>query len=51
MGYTNDKNVYLGRDRQRAAQHLTATHNTVANLTRGEEGFGHKLYTDKFFLP
>jgi len=42
-------NVYLGKDRQRAAQHLTATHNTVANLTRGVEGFGHKLYVDNFF--
>jgi len=42
-------NVYLSKDRQRAAQHLTATHNTVANLTRGVEGFGHKLYMDKFF--
>ena len=31
------------------AQHLTATHNTVANLTRGVEGFGHKLYMDNFF--
>ena len=48
-GYTYDMNVYLGKDRQRAAQHLTATHNTVANLTRGVEGFGHKLYMDKFF--
>jgi len=45
----HDMNVYLGKDRQRAAQHLTATHNTVANLTRGVEGFGHKLYMDKFF--
>ena len=44
-------NVYLGKDRQRAAQHLTATHNTVANLTRGVEGFGHKLYMDNFFPP
>jgi len=42
-------NVYLSKDRQRAAQHLTATHNTVANLTRGVEGFGHKLYMDNFF--
>ena len=48
-GYTYDMNVYLGKDRQRAAQHPTATHNTVANLTRGVEGFGHKLYTDNFF--
>jgi len=42
-------NVYLGKDRQREAQHLTATHNTVANLTRAVEGFGHKLYMDNFF--
>ena len=48
-GYIYDMNVYLGKDRQRAAQHLTATHNTVANLTRGVEGFGHKLYMDNFF--
>jgi len=48
-GYTYDMNVYLGKDRQRAAQHLTATHNTLVNLTRGVEGFGHKLYMDNFF--
>jgi len=42
-------NVYLGKDRRRAAQHLTATHNTVVNLTSGVEGFGHKLYMYNFF--
>jgi len=46
--YIYDMNIYLVRDRQRAAQHLTATHNTVANLTRGLKGFGHKLYMDNF---
>jgi len=50
-GYTYDMNVYLGKDRQREVQHLTATHNTVANLTRGVEGFDHKLYMDNFFHP
>ena len=50
-GYTYDMNVYLGKDRQRVAQHLTATHNIVANVTRGVEGFGHKLYMDNFFPP
>ena len=40
--------VYLGKDGQRAAQHLTATHATVTNLTR-VEGVGHKLYMDNFF--
>jgi len=49
-GYTYDMNVYLSKDRQREVQHLTATHNTVANLTRGVEGFGHKLYMDNFFI-
>ena len=29
-------------------QRLTATH-TMTNLTRGVEGFGHKLYMDNFF--
>ena len=44
-------NVYLSKDRQTVAQHLTATHNTVANLTRGVERFGHKLYKDFFSSP
>jgi len=48
-GYTCDMNVYLGKVRQRAAQHLTATRATVTNLTRGVEGFSHKLYMDNFF--
>ena len=44
-------NVYLGKDRQKAAQHLTATHATVTNRTGGGvEGFGHKLYMDNFLL-
>ena len=33
--YTYDMNVYLGKDRQRAEQHLTATHSTVTSLTKG----------------
>ena len=44
-----DMNVYLGEDRQWAAQHLTATHTTVTNLTKGVEGLGHKLYMDPLF--
>ena len=48
-GYTYDLNVYLGKDTQRAEQHLTATHATVTNMTRGVEGFWHKLYMDNFF--
>ena len=49
--YTYDMDVYLGKDRQRVAQHLTTTHTTVTNLTRRVEGVGHKLYMDKFFSP
>jgi len=47
--HTYDMKVYLGKDRQRAAQHLTATHATVTNLTKGLEGLGHKSYMDNFF--
>jgi hypothetical protein len=43
------KIVYLGKDTQSTAQHLTATHATVAELTRKIEGYGHKLYMDNFF--
>ena len=46
-GYTYDMTVYLGRDRQRTAQHLTATHATV---TKKVQGCGHKLYMDNYFL-
>ena len=41
--YTYDMDVYLGKDTHRAAQHLTATHATVTNLTRRVGGVGHKL--------
>ena len=45
-GYTYDMTVYLGRDRQRTAQRLTATHATVSELTKKIQGRGHKLYMD-----
>jgi len=41
--------VYLRKDRQRTAQHVTATHATVTELMRKIEGRGHKLYMDNFF--
>ena len=41
-----DLKVYLG-DRQRTAQHVTATPATVTELKI--EGRGHKLYMDNFF--
>ena len=48
-GYTYDMKVYLGKDRQSTAQHVTATHATVTELTRKIEERGHKLYMDSFF--
>jgi len=36
--------VYLGKERQPTAQHVTATHATVTELTRKIQGRGHKLY-------
>jgi hypothetical protein len=33
-GYTYDMKVYLGKDRQRVTQDVTATHATVKELTR-----------------
>ena len=41
--------IYLGKDRQCTAKHVTATHATVTELTRKIEGHGHKLYMDNFF--
>jgi hypothetical protein len=41
--------VYLGKDRQRMAQHLTPTDARVTNLTWRVEGVGYKLYMDNFF--
>jgi hypothetical protein len=49
LSYTYDMPVYLGRDRQRTAQHLTATHATVSDLKRKIQGRGHKLYMDNYF--
>ena len=37
-GYTYDMKLYLGKDRRRTAQHVTATHATVTELTRKIEG-------------
>jgi len=41
--------VYLGRDRQRTAQHLTATHAAISELTKKIQGHDHKLYMDNYF--
>ena len=47
-GYMYDMKVYMGKDRQRTAQHVTATHATVTDLMK-KERHGHKLYMDNFF--
>jgi len=47
--YTYDMKIYLGKDRQHMAQHMTATHVTVIELTRKIKGRGHKLYMVNFF--
>jgi hypothetical protein len=49
-GYIYDMDMYLGKDRQRVAQHLTAAHTTMTNLTRTVGG-GYKLYMDNFSSP
>ena len=48
-GYTYDMKLFLGKDRQHTAQHLTATRATVTELTWKIEGRGHTLYMDNFF--
>ena len=47
--YICDLKVYLGKNRQRVAPHLTATHAIVTKLTRKMKGCGHKLYIDNYF--
>ena len=41
--------VYLGKERQRTAQHVAAIHATGTELTMKIEGRGHNLYMDSFF--
>jgi len=48
-GYTCGMRVYLGKDSQSATDDMTATHETVRNLTRRVEGLGHPLFLDNFF--
>jgi hypothetical protein len=43
--------VDLGKDRQQMTQHLTATHDTVPDMTRRVEGVGYKLHGQLLFLP
>ena len=40
--------IYLG-ETERTAQHLTATHATVSELTKIIQGRGHKIYMDNYF--
>ena len=48
-GYIYDLKVYLGKNRQHVASHVTATHAIVTELTRKIEGCGHKLYISNYF--
>ena len=51
-GYTYDMKVYLGKDRQRTAQHSTARDSNPCDSDRTDEEDrrrGHKLYMDNFF--
>jgi hypothetical protein len=48
--YTYNMKVYLGKERQRTEQHVTAIHATVTEPTRKIEGSDHKLYMDNFFF-
>jgi len=51
-GYTYDMKLNLEKDRQRTAQHVTATHATVTLLTRKIQGRGHIFYIKNFdFSP
>jgi len=42
------RRIYKKRDRQNAAQTMTATYVTVRSVTWRVEGIGHKLYRDNF---
>ena len=48
-GCTYDMMLYVGKDRQQTAQHLTTTYVTVSELTKKIQVCGHKLYINNFF--
>jgi hypothetical protein len=48
-GYTYSMKVYLGKDRKRTAQHVTATHATVTELTRKKDVDTNYTWTISFF--
>jgi hypothetical protein len=41
--------VYLGKDKKRADEYLTTTHDTVGDLCKRVGRTDHKLYMDNFF--
>ncbi|PNF24473.1 hypothetical protein B7P43_G09102, partial [Cryptotermes secundus] len=49
-GYTYDMKVYLGKERTRADQDVTATHATVRDLCRCIEGIERGWHTVKLFF-
>jgi hypothetical protein len=42
-------NVYLGKQRQHARAQITATHGTVLQVVRRDEGLFHKIFMDNDF--
>ena len=51
-GYTYDMKVYLGKDRQRTAQHVTATHATVTELNEKDRRTWPQIIHGQFlFFP
>jgi hypothetical protein len=49
LGYTYDKSMCLGKQRQHATAEIIATHGTVLQVIRRVEGMGHKIFVDNYF--
>jgi hypothetical protein len=49
VSYTYDTSMYLGKQRQHATAHTTATHGTVLLVVRRVEGLGHKTSMEHYF--
>src|SRR5215469_353912 len=50
-GYIYDMTVYLGRDKQLTAQHLTATHATVLDLTQNTRTWPQTVHGQLLLIP
>jgi hypothetical protein len=49
LGYTYDKDVYLGTQRQLATAQITATCEMVLQVIQRVEGLGHRIFVDNYF--